>query len=605
VRYRDKRARLRKLRSGGVSAILQEIDDAQAEREALDPLVQRPLFVRTSDERLAGWDRERIVEALVRETRMPEDEARRVAIDVERQVARAELTTLTAPLVRELVDAKLVELGLERYRARHMRLGVPLYDAEQIVCSPNQGDIEGQQDPAATDIALARRVKREFALSTVHSAEVTEAHLRGDIHLHGLSQIDRLQSASHSLDYVRQFGLVAFGGNRYAPPPESADALIAQASRFAVAMQRHFVEGVRWRAFNDSLSPLLHSGADMDRIARLALFGLTTRSGAPPTTVELRWRQSNVASCMFAMQFADPWGAAADEGGAFGVPRIEVAVDAEALRHADFRAWLGPLLETPVRQAGVTIVFDRGGVTPPGRDWPARDVVGGTVTLNLPRAAYEAKDETALCAALTARARVACDALTEKRNFLERLFAFGSVGPMAALAFRYDGVAYADPRRARYVLGVTGLHECVEHFTGHAPDRAPEALACADRVVLALRKAAAGYSAAGDIDIVLGAYESEGPARRFGRLDLQLHAECARAMVKRDAITRDVTYTPGFGPAGPNLRAGAGDLPPARIESYGMSPAEMLCAIEDALTNTRCGVLQFVCERGQMDLGIG
>lgn len=606
ARYRDKRKQLRNLRRGGVGAILKELDEARQQRDVLELVVPQPLFVRTSDERMAGWDRERIVDALVLETRMPEDEARRVALEVEGQVARAGLTTLTAALVRELVDAKLVELGLERFRARHMRLGVPLYDAEQIVCTPNQGEVEGQQDPAATDIALAKRVKREFALSAVHSAEVTEAHMRGDIHLHGLSRIDRAHSASHSLEFIKRFGLAIFSGSRFAPPPTTADTLIAQASRFTAAMQRHFVEGARWCEFNESLSPFLHSGADMDRIARLALFGLMTPSGASPTTIELCWRQSNIAACMFAMQFADIWGAAIDEGSAFGMPRLDVRVDADALRHADFRAWLESLLQSHERRACVTITFDRGAPGPPALDWPARDVIGGIVTLNLPRAAFEAPDEDALCDALAARARVAFDALAEKKSFLERLFAFGGVGPLAALTFRHGGSAYADPQNARYVLGVTGLNECVQRVAGEELHRSPAAVECARRILLRLRQEAEAFSAKERLNVVVGGDANERCARRFAMLDLQLHTDAARAVTKSDSITRDATYTRGVSIAGPltpiesigvegGLQHVLGPFfaTPISVAAADTTAPALLGMIEKALSQTKCNALRF------------
>ena len=601
ARYRDKRARLRKLRSGDVTSILKELDEAREQRDALGPAVQRPLFVRTRDERLLGWDRERIVEALVREARMPEDDARRVAVEVELQVTRAGLTTLTAALVRELVDAKLVELGLERFRARHMRLGVPLYDAEQIVCTPNQGEDERQQDPAATDIALARRVKREFALSAVHSADVAEAHIRGDIHLHGLSQIDRAQGASHSLEFLRRFGLAIFSGSRFAPPPTTADALIAQASRFTAAMQHHFIEGVRWREFNESLSPALHSAADMDRVARLALFGLMTPGGAQPATVELTWKQSNISACMFAMQFADIWGAAIDEGSAFGLPRIGAIVNAEALRQADFRTLLSALMESPERRAGVTVTFDRGGLSSPMADWQARDVTGGVVTVNLPRAAYESNGEDGLHDAVVRRANIALDALAEKKSFLERLFAFGGVGPMAALTFRHGGAAYADPQQARYVLGVTGLNECVQHLTGQAFDRSAAAQGCALRVLQWLRDEAEAYAKRERIEVAVASDACGLCARRLAMLDFQLHGDAARAVAKNDRITRDATYTPGMLVSGLvrplerlrieselQTRAGAEPVSFVLDETVGAGASSWLELIERALEQTDC-----------------
>jgi len=36
-------------------------------------------------------------------------------------------------LIRELVDAKLIERGMEKERRMHARLGFSLYDVEQLI----------------------------------------------------------------------------------------------------------------------------------------------------------------------------------------------------------------------------------------------------------------------------------------------------------------------------------------------------------------------------------------------------------------------------------------------------------------------------------------
>lgn len=614
VRYRDRRSRQRALERGGAHAILKELDEAQRQREAVEATTPRPLFVCTSDEQVTGWDRARIVEALTRETRMPEDDARRVAGEVELVVQRANLTTLTAPLIRELVDAKLVELGLERYRARHMRLGVPLFDAEQIICTPNQGEIEGQQDPASTDVALAQRVKREFALATVHSSEVTDAHRRGDIHLHGLSQIDRMQSATHFVEFLKRFGLAIYSGGRYAPPPSSALGLVAQVSRMTSAMQPHFVEGVRWSNFNESLTPALSSESNMERIARNALVQLTAPAHEPPTVVELSWPRANIAACMFALQFAETWGVAMDDGNAFGMPHIDVAIDADALEHADFRGMLECLLESYERRACVTLRFECGEVEAPGRRWRARDLVGGIVTLNLPRIAYQTSGEEAFYNLLAERAQVAFAALIEKRSFLDRLFVYGGIGPHAALAFQYNNKAYADPERARYVTGVTGLNECVKILTGVELHGSEVALACAQRILRRLRHEADVYSGEGRVAVGVGADGSESCARRFARIDLQQYGDAARNTAKYDGITREPAYTPGVSMNGrlvaiEKIRRESAlhsemELQTAtaiQIESSEMSVPALLGTIETALHQTECSALRFVCGRQQMD----
>ena len=87
------------------------------------------LFVHTSKEDVHGWDRKRIVDALVRETFVDQDTADSISLEVEKQILASGIKKLTSPLIRELVDAKLIERGLEQARKMHTRLGVPTYYA--------------------------------------------------------------------------------------------------------------------------------------------------------------------------------------------------------------------------------------------------------------------------------------------------------------------------------------------------------------------------------------------------------------------------------------------------------------------------------------------
>ena len=84
------------------------------------------LFVRTSSEEIHRWDRNKIVEALLRETDISEDAARIIAREVEKLIASLNIENVTAPLIRELTNAKLIEYGLEHIRRQHTRLGVAL-----------------------------------------------------------------------------------------------------------------------------------------------------------------------------------------------------------------------------------------------------------------------------------------------------------------------------------------------------------------------------------------------------------------------------------------------------------------------------------------------
>ena len=81
------------------------------------------LFVRTSGEEITRWNRQRIVEALIREALLDEPTAATISQEVERQIVASGISLLTTALIRELVDAKLIERGLEQARRLHAQIG--------------------------------------------------------------------------------------------------------------------------------------------------------------------------------------------------------------------------------------------------------------------------------------------------------------------------------------------------------------------------------------------------------------------------------------------------------------------------------------------------
>jgi ribonucleoside-triphosphate reductase len=58
------------------------------------------LFVRTSDEEIKEWSKEKIYEALMRETAISPDAALIVAREVEKMIKNMGIEVITAPLIR-------------------------------------------------------------------------------------------------------------------------------------------------------------------------------------------------------------------------------------------------------------------------------------------------------------------------------------------------------------------------------------------------------------------------------------------------------------------------------------------------------------------------
>jgi len=80
---------------------------------------------------------EAIINSLSLETDITRDEANLVTLEVIRKIISADLKILTAPLIRELVNATLLSKGFELYRYQYTRLGFPFYDFGKKLESQN------------------------------------------------------------------------------------------------------------------------------------------------------------------------------------------------------------------------------------------------------------------------------------------------------------------------------------------------------------------------------------------------------------------------------------------------------------------------------------
>jgi anaerobic ribonucleoside-triphosphate reductase len=198
------------------------------------------LFVKTSNEDIARWNRQRIVDALIRETDIDVETAEAISKEVEKQIMSSGISLLTTPLIRELVDAKLIERGMEKERRMHALLGFPVYDVRQLILHQNKENANVPHGPEGTNLLLAEGIKRDYSLHEVFSQDVANAHARGDIHLHGLGYIDRPYSSFQSLEYIKKFGLNLPHSMTVAKPAKHAEVLLAHMVRFGAILQGHF-----------------------------------------------------------------------------------------------------------------------------------------------------------------------------------------------------------------------------------------------------------------------------------------------------------------------------------------------------------------------------
>lgn len=599
--FRERRLRLRRLRSR--ETVSNQLASARQEPETRSG----GLLVRTSTERLAEWNRDKIAEALVRETGLERGIAQRMALEVERQISAAGVTTLTTPLVREMVNAKLIEHGFEEHARRHMRLGVPLYDVDRIVSGLNADGVA--LDPEMTGRVLAESIKREFALSQVFGPDIADAHLAGDIHLHHLAFIDRLYSVRSSVGAVARLGLGSRVLNAFARPPKSADALLAQMVSMGTALTNHFSGGVDWDMTNLHFAPFLEGvgSAAIRRHAqmlvcefacRAATFGEHAgRSGIvlcwePPAHLKLAeavgpegaptgrtYGDYAYSAQQFAMAIVDVLRDTAKRGTIFPAPLPVIRVTPASFRMEGYDSFLEHVTDAVASGLCVRFVFDRENLLTDGAEpWVARDLIVHKTTLNLPRAAARARDWPHLSKELGRLVEIAARAHGQKRDLIERLFALRDLGPLSLLCVQCEGRPVFDLHRAAYVMGVTGLDECVYLLTGQRLVASKEAVMAGERILEEIALHCREWSSRLDLFLVPGPIRNADVASRFAVLDSDAYPDAAAAVLAAGPDEGEAAYTPGVSPS-PNA-----DITPierARIEGafHEMAPGNAVTTV--------------------------
>lgn len=550
------------------------------------------LFVHRSDEALDSWNRERIVEALIRETCIDHDTARAISKEVEEIIIASGISTITAPLIRELVDAKLIERGLERARKMHTRLGVPLFDVDQMITHPNKENANVPHGPEATNLTLAESIKKEYALLNVFSREVGEAHMHGTIHLHDLGFIDRPYCSGQSLEYLKKFGLNLPNSLAMAKPAKHPEVLLAHMVKFGAALQSNFAGAIGWDAVNLFFAPYLVGMTDreMKQLAQMLIFEFSQQAVARGgqaifTDINLYWEvpkhfadvpaigpggeytgktyaEYEKEAQRFVWQLFEVFKEGDGAGRPFFFPKPLVHITDKFFQTPGHLSFLNHICDVAAEKGNTYFVFDRGDTAKISEccrlsfklersdledakePWRMRYSAIQNVTLNLPRLSFMAKrDDTRLFDKIADIMELAVRAHLEKRSFIERLLSHEESGPLTLLNMDTDGTPYLRLNRSTYLIGMVGLNELTQYHTGEEMHESTEATRFGLKVIAHMKLLADHFSRRFGMRFVLEQTPAESTAHRFARLDLTYYPDEASQVVKGNPAQGEVYYT--------------------------------------------------------------
>ncbi len=230
------------------------------------------LKVRTSDKEFEPFDKYKIVKSLIIETGINKEIAEKIADDIERELKKMKVKYITAPLIRELVNYKLIEYGLEEYRHKYTRVGLPIYDITKLIKQGIRENANLMYNPESIHKWVADEAMKQYSLLTIFPKHIADAHLRGDIHLHDLEYAPiRPVCLQHDLRPFFKNGLKVDGYGIHtsvSKPAKHPEVAIQHAAKVMMAAQTNMSGGQSIDEFNVWLAPYV-KGLSYEKIKQL------------------------------------------------------------------------------------------------------------------------------------------------------------------------------------------------------------------------------------------------------------------------------------------------------------------------------------------------
>jgi len=249
-----------------IFALLYKYDWASAKR-----FKTNEIYIRTSSEKFEVFDRSKISRSLIKETGISEEQADSVAMDVEKFIKSFNLSYLSSPLIREITNVKLLEYGLEDARKKYSRIGMPIYDIEQMISKGTSTDIKRenanlQHTPETINWIISGETLEQYAVLKLFPQNLMDSHISGDYHVHILSNAaTRPNCVQHQPSLFFKYGLKVDGTGMHtsiAGPAKHLSVAIQHCAKVLLAAQTQMAGGQSIDCFNIWLAPFVKGLSD-------------------------------------------------------------------------------------------------------------------------------------------------------------------------------------------------------------------------------------------------------------------------------------------------------------------------------------------------------
>lgn len=533
------------------------------------------------------WDKSRIAAALVKEASLELEEASEIATIVEKRILKSGMKHISSSLIRELVDNELFERGHQASLTKQNILGMPKYDIEQLILSKsNENSNISANNPEAINLAIAETALKQYALQEVFSEEVADAHRNGLVHLHDLGYPTRVYCSSHSVEYIKKYGLQLENLDTSSAPAKHARTLTGHINTFLASMQAYYAGALGVAYINIMYAPYIEDMTDaqlkqeaqhlifsssqnaFSRGGQTLFLDFNIHTGIPGYLKDVpaigpkgeytgrTYGEYAEAASRFTKAMLEVWDEGDQHGNIFAFPKCDFHINHETFTDPEQHKIFQYACEIAARNGTPYFIFDRDEVTL-SACCRLRTVIEDNymithpesmrfcgfqnVTINLPQCAYRAgKGNMEKFAHEIENALDICiKAHHEKKKFAQELMSHPSmplwqVGKTAA-----DGRPYIDLDAATYIVGIIGLNEALHYIMDKELHEDEEALRTGLKVVSHLFFAVKEEGKKQGLKITIEESPAESASRRMAKIDIKRYPEAAdyvRGSVENDEI---------------------------------------------------------------------
>ena len=577
ILYRERRARIRE-----TVKVRKQINARNSSTDIsllVDP---------TTRDEIRSWNKALIALALEKEADVPPQIASEIASAVEQRVLASGMKRISTSLVRELVDNELFERGLRATLDKQVLLGIPLFDLEQIIfAKSNENSNIGANNPEAINLNIAENTLKQYALKKIFSKDVAEAHLQGMIHLHDLGYPTRVYCSSHSLEYLKKYGLSLQNLDTKSAPAKHARTLTGHLNTFLASMQAYYagalgvgyinilyapyLEGMSDQEMRQEAQHLIFSGSQsaFSRGGQTLFLDFNVHTGVPSYMRGIpaigpsgrptgrTYGEYEETAMKFTRALLDVWRRGDARGHIFAFPKCDFHVNQESFSDPRQLELMEYACQIASENGTPYFVFDRDEVTLSAccrlrvaiqdnymlNHLESMRFCGfQNVTINLPQAAYRAGPGNlqGLYKEIDRAMDITFKAHYQKRAFIAQLMAepnrpLWQIGKTAM-----DGRPYVDLDKCTYIVGLIGLNECVQYLAGQELHETNDALKLGLKIVSHMHFRCKEEGKKSGLKFALEESPAESAARRLAKIDVRRFPQAEK--VVRGSIAEDEMY---------------------------------------------------------------